>query len=740
MLKRRLVSVVLLTGLLLGLAGCGDSAEESDPAVLAESVYENVMSEDDYSYVFESDPSFEEITGVCDYYANGGYLYFRKYDENMGNSLCRADRDGNVESLVDVEMAEGEFFYSLVPSADEHIGVLISRGYSIILMEYDGNGLKEIGDVTSIVDSSTDIMLDFYRVPDGYVAVMGEKIVKYDESLQEVSSVESQIGCSCLDKNGNVVIGHIELVNKTVSRRENRCIISVYDVNSGKIENRFESWIEELSDIYTGTDGYDIYMWAGNIYGLNYSDKTETKVVSLSETGVVSSDYDGYAMLDEKTMLASKLDFYDSEGPVTSTLEKYVPEAMNASASDPVEKAENELTVAVLSGTTALTDIKQMVNAYNNYQDDYKITVIDYSEQGIDEGIIALNNDIDKGNIPDLYDVSMNSLGDMSLDQAVAKGFLEDVTPYMDSDQDFDTSLLIPSVYEAMKIDGKIYFVSPGFIVDLICTKDKSIGDGYGWTTEEWNKYVLSRPSNYAMSSESDNLYVFIDYIKNNLNEYVDWKTGGCYFDSDDFKNILEACNRSNSYDGTSSDENNKWIDDKIKKGEFLMMPLTLGSGSSYVWRKEEIGGMGIKGYPMSSGAGIIADFDMQIAMSVQCDKKEAAWDFMKFCMSKDAYDKEVVSDQTIPVGEAAYKEFEEKLKAGRSEDETEISVRAFTDEEASEYRDIIDNISVRCSFDRNIIDIIREEALGYFMGDKTVDEACAEIQDKVHTYVNENK
>ena len=742
MFKRRLVCIVIIAGLLLGLTGCGDSGEDNSSSVSVESVYEYVMSEDSVSYIYRNDPSFKGVDGVDDYYSNGEYIYFCRSDEYNNVSLCRIDKNGTFEKLADINTSETEYVEMLVRSVDERVGVIISDDYNFKLLEYDGNGLADKGDITSIVASKKNILLELYHVSDGYVAVTDNSIIKYDENLKEQSSVSSQIGCSCLDKNGNVVVAHNEVSARTTSQYEVTNILSVYDVSSGKIENKFQTRSGDMSDLCTGVGDYDVFICSSDIYGLNYSEKTEAKLVSLNDSGIVSADYGGFSMLDDQTMIASRINYddYSAVDPTTSLIfEKFVPDSQMASATEALAAEQNEVTLAVLNGAYVNTDIKHMVNAYNEADRGYRIKMIEYSGSGYSDGATALGNDIANGNTPDIYDVSMNTVGNMSLDQAVSKGLLEDVTPYLEADRDIEINDFIPSVFNTMKIDGGVYFLSPDFNVMCICTKEKNIGEGYGWTPAEWEEYVMSKPSNYAISSESKSEFIFNSYMSDILSDYVDWKTGGCFFESNDFKSILKTCNRGKTADGANSDEIIDWLGEKISKDEFLMCQLPLSDASAYVWRKDKIGDMGIKGFPTSSGSGIIAEYGLQIAMSSSSEKKEAVWDFMKFCMSKEVYDEGLISKLMLPVREDAYEEFEKKLKTGMEEDEIGIPVRPLTDKEISEYRDIIDNIGMREAYDINIMDIIRVEALPYFKGEKTVDEVCAAIQKKVYMYVNEN-
>lgn len=763
MFKRRLVGGVLLAGLLLGMTGCGDS-NESAASVSAESVYENAMSEDISDIRFKKDSTFQEIKGIGDFVKIGDSIYYFQYDSEATSSdaedasasvnggedakLYRMDVDGTSTFLGDIDVKENEHIYMMFGSDIGHIGIVITDDNSYRLLENDGEVMAEQGDITALFSEEDNIILDMYDTSGGYIVVTDKKIISYELDFIKKSEADIKLGCSCIDKNGNIVVAYNEKPEDS-NTAPDKTIISVYDVYSTELINSYEAKFGDVTQISSGSGEYDIYIYADDIYGMKYSDNSQTKLVSLNDSGIVPDDYKRVILADGENLFAAKHEFAGLDEAPKATLQRFTRKSGDAEAtvSDAEaagsEDEQTELTMAVLNGDFSETNIKSLINAYNDSQDKYTIKIIDYSEQGFDNGMIALGKDISEGNIPDLFDVTMDSVGEMSLNQAISKGMLEDITPYMEADESFNSTDIIPSVLEAMKDDGKIYFVAPDFSINCLCTDEKNIGSGYGWTSSEWKDYVMSKPSNYCISAESVNSKAFDSYIRVNLNDYVDWKTGGCLFDSQEFKDLLEGFNRDNSYDSTSSDETTgkDWYELKKNNGEFLMVDTNLYNSDSYVWRKELIGdNMGIKGYPSTSGSGILASFNTQIAMSTGCANKKAAWDFMKFCMSKEVYDQGLISKQKLPVREDSYKEFEQTMKVAKGADEIEIPVRAMTDDEIAEFRDVVDNINGRVSADRKIMEIIREESERYYFGEKTADEACALIQDRVHTYVNESK
>ena len=65
---------------------------------------------------------------------------------------------------------------------------------------------------------------------------------------------------------------------------------------------------------------------------------------------------------------------------------------------------------------------------------------------------------------------------------------------------------------------------------------------------------------------------------------------------------------------------------------------------------------------------------------------------------------------------------------------------KPFTKEQTDKLRGLIDSAKGLKKTDKKVAEIINEEAQAYFAGDKSLDDTCNIIQDRVTTYVNESK
>lgn len=121
------------------------------------------------------------------------------------------------------------------------------------------------------------------------------------------------------------------------------------------------------------------------------------------------------------------------------------------------------------------------------------------------------------------------------------------------------------------------------------------------------------------------------------------------------------------------------------------------------------------------------------VAMSTQCENKEAAWDFVRYLFTEEGQSKTYVASNGIPTRKDVFDVYVDEFtwdKSGKDKYGNDINT----------YKAFVDSCGGYYGCDRNIWNIISEEAASYFSGDKSLDDVSALIQDRVSTYVNENK
>lgn len=66
--------------------------------------------------------------------------------------------------------------------------------------------------------------------------------------------------------------------------------------------------------------------------------------------------------------------------------------------------------------------------------------------------------------------------------------------------------------------------------------------------------------------------------------------------------------------------------------------------------------------------------------------------------------------------------------------------IKPLTEEEEQEFRNLVDSVTSVGFQDDMIVQIVLEEARQYYSEEKSLDETCSMIQNRVTTYINESR
>ena len=518
-------------------------------------------------------------------------------------------------------------------------------------------------------------------------------------------------------------------------------IIKKLDPENAKVLEETTLEVYYLSDVIRGSGDYDFYFKKNdNIVGYNMKDKKEETVMSFIKSDI-NVDYisSTYVQDPENIYIASN----DTEQMDMLALYNRV---------DPNElKDMKVLTVASLYGSYS---IKQKVLEYNKSQKKVHVNMVDYSEA--DDPAAKISADIASGNLPDIYCLDMNGLGNLSTNQCIAKGLFADLTDLMANDPDANLDSLVPAVKKTLDHDGKVYFVSAAFDIVSMYGKKSEIGEGQGWTYQEMKDYVDStddKANMFFYSSKEDTLR---ELMATSGNDFVDWDKGEVHFDSADFKSVLEMCNRNHESEADGEEEYES-DPEKLQNGKILFLEGTINPVEMKSYDKFFKGDVSYKGYPSKDSTGTFIRFDNSLAISSKCEDKDAAWEFIRNFITEDYQGSQYRSLDGMPTRQDVYEEYlhnytVEKdgtdkygndiyaLEGSFGYGELEVPVGPLSDDDIAAFQALVDSAEKSIVVDNNLVDIALEEAQAYFNGDKTVDEVTDIIQNRLGTYVNENK
>ena len=650
-----------------------------------------------------------------------------EFDEDGVNAFCVDDNDNYIyiaEKDVD----------------DKHV-------IELVKIDDGGNeeariGLKEITGKTEVylckllADKSGQVVL-----------ACRDRIYFLDETLQIICKIEPKqdfLVDIALAKSGRLVC-----VTDQVNSQEMFLKVSLL--------NQEKKWEEDIDInldatlsadyIISGLD-YDFYYKGDDgIYGYDITSKENKEIIDYNSSYMTNIDSDGMTYMGDGVFVGKNEYFTDDNTQISLVLYK-----------KKTKENVNKKQIITFGTIYPGNNVKSAVAKFNRSNSEYEIEIVDYSEMDP----ARLRADFASGKGQDIIDMNAFPL---SVEQCISKGMLENLYPYFEQDDELGLNDLLSPVRDAMKYDDKIYYLTPGFLIETIAVKKDSIGENFGWSIEDLKQFVNDndRKSDLFESKYYDKEVCLDNFISGNLSDYIDWKTGKCSFDSDEFKYILWLCNEKgvDSVENVSDNDLNEEFDSRYSRfqnGDFLLLEEDeIDLQAIQFERKALDSSLAYVGFPNEEKRGSAFEFCNKFAISSQSNHKKEAWEFIRTFLMKD-YQGKTLGECYMPVTKVM---FEEKLKEYAA---TEPYVNVFgeevepienydvkyggvsaemgvpTQEDIDIYMELINNTK-RCK-DRDCVieDIIMEEVQPYFKGRKRIDETVDIIQKRVTTYINEQR
>lgn len=383
--------------------------------------------------------------------------------------------------------------------------------------------------------------------------------------------------------------------------------------------------------------------------------------------------------------------------------------------------------------------MKRAVAEFNQNNSEYQIQMKEYfdEENGdtTDDAIVKLDEDIAKGDVPDILDLSLLS------NRYVSKGLFEDLIPYFQKDDTLNEEDMMVSALNALKQDDKLYIIAPDFrLAALIGSAD------YGRSSSEWNlekfqKFCREQASDVSPFYAATKMDVLDILLQCELSDYCDRTSGQCYFDSKEFESLLVFCNEIIANDENQQDMRR---DEMISQGKILWI-----DDDSFIPRKipeyqKLLGGeICYMGYPNRDGQDYYFSFYNQIGITSNSKVKDGAWEFIRMLLSEQYQQKNinVMTEETsgIPIRKDC---FEQLMKEMEKSEDNETSVdttqQLLTEQQVKTFRSLVENTHKMITYDIEMMKIIEEEAQLYFAGERDVQSTMDMIQSRCTTYINE--
>ena len=800
MMKRGAALLLALT-LTLGLAACGKDKDNGTEQLTGKVYVPEFLdfnldveyisggcATGDAVYLMGSKSQEREETDP----ATGEILYY--YDEIY--SLYRIPLDGSDPVKLEAyqptalpEGTEGNVGVESITAADdgtiwltEHVGVYTfdlpenfnpenddkwnyhTYEESIIRRQLDASG-NEIGRV-DISDLAGKLGVEyvyanlFDRAGNLY-AVTETEIIMLDPQLNKVFSVEGEdiAGSPTLLSNGR-----LGLLNYIYDEEKETGAWTMKTVDP-----EAQDWGEEYTlpenayNAYPGGGEYLFYYQNGDsIYGYKAGAAEGEKIFSWIDSDINRSNMEFFSFLPDGRVVVVTREWQSDNSKVelaimTATDRSQLPE-------------KTTLTYATMY---LGYDVRSQIIEFNKTSDKYRIEVRDYSEFATAEdssaGLTRLNTEIVAGNVPDMLET-----GSIPLRQYAAKGLLEDLWPFIEGDTDIGGRAgVMEHVLNAAEQDGKLYEIFTNFAIRTVAGPKNIVGDRMSWTLADLQEALAKMPEGCAIFGQTDTKTDMLSNVMaQNADSFVDWSTGQCRFDSEDFKALLAFCNSFPAeYDWENSQD--EWEDPytRIISGKQMLTSVYFSQLRWDFLENDGLfksqGGAAFIGYPREDG-GVGSSFTTNggVAMSAACKDKEGAWSFMRtrllsqstdeesarywsnFPVNKADFDKMVEDAMTVQYeqdenGQPLLDENGQPIEIKETwwiSDDLQLEQGAVTQEQYDRFMALYNATDSVYYFDEAIYDIVADMAGAYFAGDRSLDDTAAQIQSRVTLYVNENR
>lgn len=448
----------------------------------------------------------------------------------------------------------------------------------------------------------------------------------------------------------------------------------------------------------------------------------------------LDSDINGYCVtnlyLAEDGRLCATVADWDNEDTAIVMLER--------TKADQAPQRE-ELVLATVEGESSLAAMAVKLNRGNSQ---YHLTVKDY------ESLTDLYNAVLAKEAIDLVDLS-----GVNVRKLVSQGFFEDLAPYVDQSEAFGPSDFVDGIMDVYTFDNKLVGIPASFTLRTV------VGDGAqqelqgGLTLEELLAAAKRHPGALAfdgLTKEEMMRYIMMF----NEDTFIDWDTGTCHFDSEVFQAVLEYVNQFPDAVRNVMEETS--LPAKIRNGEVLFAIAEL---NEYRAIQEYAGMFGetaaCVGFPTPDGQGghllFTGDAYGIVAAS---GHKEGAWKFIEGFLTQeksDSYYGNFLTTSFPALKKVLNEKVEEAIErdgqygSGRFpeqiyQDGSTFQFHALTWEEVNVMLNLVPDAKPYFDVEGDeIIQIISEEASGYYSGQRGAGDVAALIQNRVQLYVNEN-
>ena len=563
-------------------------------------------------------------------------------------------------------------------------------------------------------------------------------------------------------------------------------LCSEVDISAGKLGASYPA-PGEYAKWHSGNGDYDLFKQDFNsteVYGFRLADGSSEKAFDWMVCGI------------ERTNVLSWQFLSDGRIAVLSGSGEYNPasreELLLMTPVDP--SSVKEKTVLTVAGFNVQADVRRKILEFNRSSDTHQLVLNDFNDSQFDTAtcIQRLNTQVLAGNIPDIF-----IGGEIPTSRYAASGLLTDLYTLIDADPDMDRSDLMTEVLTPLERDGHLFELPLYFGISTALTSSFVADQFSTWRVEDVQEAMKLLVDGARYFSPLYTRSNGMSIVENQVGNYLDWSTKTCSLNSESFQGLLKFAALFPADDTIQEvlaeimGNDFSALDDyaSIASGKQLMVSMNLLSLRSYI-----VNGIGYSipvtfaGYPSEDGSfGSTFSTRADVAISDSCQDKAVAWEFVSSLLTPEVLDPKdvdsefpilrssmekcydmalnyqyevdangntIVDDSGEPIlkpmaSRASYAspfpaDYEVRdedgtlLEALKPNDPMTVNVYRLSRSDMDTLRDLIARTTRVQNTDPLIMNIINEECVAYFAGEKTVEQTTDMIQNRVNVYMME--
>ncbi|MEM5767782.1 MAG: ABC transporter substrate-binding protein [Bacillota bacterium] len=380
-------------------------------------------------------------------------------------------------------------------------------------------------------------------------------------------------------------------------------------------------------------------------------------------------------------------------------------------------RADNRAELVAVTDV-ALPELKKIVSRFNAQSEDYYVRLIEYS--GTDKSMELLRTEILAGKAPDIYAFYSYS----SLSEVEPKNNFEDLLPYLDADSEYGRETLVPGLFNALSEGGQLYWLPYDYSIETFVAHESMVGSKAKLTMEDLDAIAAAqRPALHVFPEwmAQDLLLYYVSTFS--IDRFVDSQAGTCDFDNPDFLRLLKKCSLQPEKSVPDDHDTGVLTSYSLQCLEQIaILSTNYGADFRFV------------GFPDEESNGSMFSVNLRLGVSTQSKNKDGAWAFVRSILNTENQ----VEATFLPATQA---EFDARLTQAINGDYNAPHFGPVKIEQADidKLAALIDETRVLSGHNAVLRQIIQEECLAYFAGDKSVEETARVIQSRASLYISEH-